>query len=226
MQATLDDGMRSTRRAPAPWSLHGEGYLFGLRTDRLRPEPQHGPAGVQRHAQRGPLSYAIFMDYAGSPVGPYRELLYIPGTFRFGTHQRASITRIYVSTQASLENGRRNWGIPKELATFTVEHRSERLDHVAMRVDGELAVELTLQHAGPTLPVATWLLPRRLRTLGQQLDGKTFEVTVSARGRAQRAKVEHAWSDETLFPAMTPASIAFALKLGKLSLAFPEPTIR
>lgn len=225
MQATLDDS-RSPRQVPAPWALHGDGYLFLLRTDRIRPEPQHGPAHEQRHAHRGPFAYAIFLDYAGSPVGPYRELAFVPGSFRFGARQLLSITKIYVSTQASVDNGRRNWGIPKELASFTVEHRSERLDYISMRVDGELAAELTLLRSGPNLPMATWVLPKRLRTIGQQLDGTTFEISPSARGFVARAKVEHAWSDESLFPALNPGSIAMAVRLSRVQLAFPEPVIR
>ena len=95
-----------------------------------------------------------------------------------------------------------------------------------MRVEGELAAEFTLQRTGPNVPMATWVLRPRLRTIGQQFDGQTFEITPRARGRVARAKVEHAWSDESLFPALNPSSIALAVRLSRVQLQFPEPTVR
>ena len=212
------DGERATRRAPAPWELRADGYLLLLRSATL--SPAH-----RGDAKAAPWTCAIFADYAASPVGPYRELLFIPGAARCGRRMLPTITKIYVSTQASVDNGRANWGIPKELAAFTIDHRSARLDHLSMRVDNQIAVDLTLESVGPKLPFATWMLPAPLRTLGQRLDGKTFEVTPGARGRMQWARVQHAWADESWFPALSPASIVAAIKLSKVTLRFPEATL-
>ncbi|KAG7095410.1 hypothetical protein E1B28_006159 [Marasmius oreades] len=61
----------------------------------------------------------MVVQYDESPVGPYDELIYVPGRFK---HKDGSvafrITRIYVSTKDSTENGRRNWNIPKQVAKF------------------------------------------------------------------------------------------------------------
>ena len=212
------DGERATRRAPAPWQLRADGYLLLLR-------PTHLSAAYRAEAQVGSWAYAIFADYASSPVGPYRELLFIPGAVKLGRQLLPTITKIYVSTQASVDNGRANWGLPKELAAFTVEHRSRRLDHLTMRVDSKIAVDLTLESVGPRLPLASWMLPASVRTLGQQLDGTTFVVVPSASGRMQWARVKHAWSDVTLFPELAPASIVAVIKLSKVVLTFPEATL-
>jgi hypothetical protein len=209
------DAERSTRRAPAPWQLRADGYALLLR-------PSHVADAYRGEAHAGPLSCAIFADYAASPVGPYRELFFIPGAAMFGRRLLPTITKIYVSTQASIDNGRANWGIPKELASFTVEHRSARLDHLTMRVDTQIAVDLTVESVGPRLPFATWMLPAPLRTLGQRLDGRTYEVKPSASGRMQWARVKHAWADAALFPELSPASIVAAIKLSKVALTFPE----
>ncbi|EQL01217.1 hypothetical protein OCS_03072 [Ophiocordyceps sinensis CO18] len=65
--------------------------------------------------------------YRDSPVGPYDEMLVVPGSFdwtRRGPGGRPEggcnprISRIYVSQKQSCYNGRINWGCPKHLARF------------------------------------------------------------------------------------------------------------
>ncbi|KAJ7782669.1 hypothetical protein B0H16DRAFT_1493935 [Mycena metata] len=57
--------------------------------------------------------------YSAAPVGPYDELIYIPGRWAYNlTDSGLRITQIYVSTNASVFNGRTNWNIPKHLADF------------------------------------------------------------------------------------------------------------
>lgn len=69
------------------------------------------------------LGSVQIIRYLSSPLGPYDELTYVPGnmTYKVGASfiSGPSITRIYVSSAASIVNGRRNWNIPKELARFT-----------------------------------------------------------------------------------------------------------
>jgi acetoacetate decarboxylase len=69
----------------------------------------------------------MLVDYEQSPVGPYQELLFIPGRFQFGRRRYYMVTQIYVSTQVSVENGQENWGIPKQLAQFHFETVDERV---------------------------------------------------------------------------------------------------
>lgn len=60
------------------------------------------------------------VSYSESPVGPYDELIYVPGRWKYEHNDPAfRITRIYVSTKESTENGRRNWNIPKQVANFS-----------------------------------------------------------------------------------------------------------
>lgn len=207
--------------APAPWQLRAEGYLLMVRLPALRGRGDLFVSDELAEARFGPFGWVMFVDYAASPVGPYRELLFIPGSFRFGRRRLPSITKIYVSSQASIDNGRRNWGIPKERASFDVRQEGAR-EHVSVRVAGELALELTLRHGALSLPVSTLVLPKRLRTLGQALDGERFEVSPSARGLMQRATVEHAWSDPRLFVSFSAESVVAALRLRKVNLTFPE----
>ncbi|KAG6900480.1 hypothetical protein C0993_010199 [Termitomyces sp. T159_Od127] len=63
----------------------------------------------------------MIVSYSDTPVGPYDELMYIPGRWKYKSVTAGyRITRIYVSSQESTENGRRNWNIPKHVADFSI----------------------------------------------------------------------------------------------------------
>ncbi len=59
----------------------------------------------------GKLGAWILYRYTDAPVGPYDELIYVAGFFKTpGSKSLAPrITNIYVSSTASVWNGRRNW---------------------------------------------------------------------------------------------------------------------
>lgn len=68
--------------------------------------------------ERTPYGIQIYR-YKTSPVGPYDELMFIPGFYRTqlpGKNESIlapRITRIYISTEATALRGRENWNIPK-----------------------------------------------------------------------------------------------------------------
>lgn len=172
-------------------------------------------------ARFGQLGIVMFVEYASSPVGPYYELLFIPGTFRFGQRRLPSITKIYVSSQASVDSGQHNWGIPKERADFEVSVGTDGVKRVTMSIEGRIVAELWLRHGWLSLPVTSRLLPRNLRTLGQVQRGRTFTVAPSARGLVQRAKVVHAWSEPGAFAELSTPLVVAAARLRKVDLTFP-----
>lgn len=73
---------------------------------------------------KGGLGGWILYRYASSPVGPYDELIYVAGNFQSkdSNTNGLRITNIYVSTENSVWNGRRNWNIPKHVAKFEWSH--------------------------------------------------------------------------------------------------------
>ncbi|KAG9053131.1 hypothetical protein FS842_008627 [Serendipita sp. 407] len=119
--------------APAPWILKGEAYwfitsVFGRSTPSITPsyfdllEAQSAKLATEPGAFKGGVGMAVVMRYTESPVGAYDELLIVPGAFtspKFDKDkENIRITRIYVSTLASLYNGRKNWNTAKHLAKF------------------------------------------------------------------------------------------------------------
>ena len=105
-------------RVPAPWSLRGHAWMVVM---RLPKDAAARTAFVPQALQptlKAAFSVLICVVYDEAPCGPYRELLFIPGTMNFGDARYPSISRILVSTWDSVVNGRVNWGIPKDRASF------------------------------------------------------------------------------------------------------------
>ena len=210
---------------PAPWKLRGDGYVFLLKLPMPRGRAELFASQELAEARFGQLGCVMYVEYTSSPVGPYRELLFIPGTFRFGRRRLPSITKIYVSTQASVDSGQHNWGIPKELAHFSVVDGSDGVKRVSLAVGGRTVVELWLRHGRLGVPVTSSLIPRDMRTLGQAFSGRTYAVSPSAHGMMQRAKVMHAWSELGMFADLAPERVVAAVHLSKVDLTFPPASV-
>ncbi|EGG08628.1 uncharacterized protein MELLADRAFT_77340 [Melampsora larici-populina 98AG31] len=137
--------------APPGWRLRGEAWwlllsVFGKpegnprrspdlsRTDSETGEYQFGPGHFDPIDQsgrefvntpgefRGGTGTVQIIRYHSSPVGPYDELMIVPGKFNvpeeLGGGSMSQITCIYVSSLQSVFNGRTHWNVPKKLAHF------------------------------------------------------------------------------------------------------------
>jgi hypothetical protein len=121
--------------ACAPWKLTGNGYILLYRFTKAFVAEHGFLADFQKEKFVSGWGAVMLVDYQSSPVGPYHELLFIPGLFSFNKKKVFSISKIYVSTQSSVVNGIENWGIPKEFAEF---HwgKKQISDRIAILKDG------------------------------------------------------------------------------------------
>ena len=210
-------------RAPAPWHLTGQGYVVAIRL----PESFHArgsfiPKSLKdRHSL---LSYVMFVDYATSDVGPYRELLYIPGSFRFGDARRLSITRIFVSSWASVVNGQENWGIPKDCCDFDVKYGD--VDEVRLSQEGKTFAELRFRRSLFPVPFSTALVPPPLRTLAQHRGGDEYTYTPRATGHIQPGALLDWRFDGAQFPDVSQAVVMGCVRVKDFAMDFPVATVR
>jgi hypothetical protein len=211
--------------APAPWELAASGYILVLRLPERLLDTQSFTPEELRPFRVGRYAYAMFVDYSSSPVGPYHELLFIPGAFRGVGQDHWSITKIYVSSPASMLNGRRNWGMPKELARFEVEYGKHRCDRIHVLVSDQPAVELTLRHHAFGVPLRSALVPARLRTLTHVVNGRRFTVTPSANGRIRAARLVSSRIDSRFFPPFDASQVRAAVKVADVHVTFPKAVI-
>ncbi|KAK1231920.1 hypothetical protein PQX77_004957 [Marasmius sp. AFHP31] len=113
--------------APAPWLLDvSEGYVFvlpSILSSAFLPAGHADPLEEEMLRNSGVMvpdfGLLMIVRYASSPVGPYDELVYIPGRWAYQSGRNGlRLNRMYVDSDASVYNGRLNWNIPKHRANF------------------------------------------------------------------------------------------------------------
>ncbi len=215
--------------APAPWQLSGEGYVVSV----WMPMSTSTPATkIKRPWSRGHIQLLIFANYTQSDVGPYYELLHIPQLTRGVIEGYPSISKIYVSSMASVTNGQKNWGIPKELAHFESRKMVGALpDRMGTEIvelkttDHQSIARIEFQPHGLKFPISTALMPKRLRTLVQDWQGKRFYTAPEAKGQACFTKVK-SWSfDSAYFPDLSKSKVISAIKIRDLEMIFPTAKV-
>jgi hypothetical protein len=210
-------------RVPAPWSLRGHGWIVLLRLPRkASARTAFVPAALQASLQ-APISALVCVEYVSAPCGSYRELLLIPGTMRFPDGRRyASISRIVVSTWASVVNGRANWGIPKDRAdTFEIE-RGAASERFCVADGGRELCRMDFEPPrGPRLPLRTAWLPASFGTLAQLHEQRAYYYRPVARGSLRSVRLVQARYDGTLFPDLSVATVLAAFRVEAFDMEFP-----
>lgn len=206
---------------PAPWSLQGGGYIFIYKFSREFVEKEGRVPGFLKGRFSGGFGSVMLVNYEKSNAGPYGELLFIPGKFRYSGKRLDTISKIYVSSDESVFNGRANWGIPKEKADFRFE-RSGRDEHITVSVGDTVAAEITLRSGRLPFHVSTKLLPF---PLVQEYDGKRYFTSFSGKGRGRLARVKSIKISPELFPDISHRTPIAVIKVEPFDITFPVATI-
>jgi hypothetical protein len=203
--------------SPPPWDLTGSGYVVLYRLPREMAQ-QYVPFGEYL----GGLSVAMFVEYTGSNVGPYHEVLFIPGRIRYPGGEGYSITRIYVSTMESVVNGIANWGIPKQLASFEKSGVDLYTERMQVSAGGEAPlIDAAFTSGGIRFPAYGAFLP----PVVQFRDGQTFVTRIKATGLAQFASLVKLETRGDGFPPLEFFTPLAALKISGFTMTFPVPDI-
>lgn len=205
--------------SPAPWQLTGRGIIV-----LFRPDPRFAEVlpEAQRPRYRGGVPVLMAVRYFSSDVGPYDELLLVPGKLDFGDRAIDTISHVAVSTTASVVNGRRNWAMPKELATLHFDSRGRRLELRGERDDGFRA-EVAAEGCGLPFPLTTMRLPS---TLAQERAGQVYLTRPRARGWGLRARLERLELTGPFFPSLDWATVTLAATVDRVHLSFPVAEVR
>jgi Acetoacetate decarboxylase (ADC) len=215
-----------TQLVPAPWSLRGQGHIFLYRFSRaFLARESTMPASV-RSSFVGGVGALMLVTYTHSDCGPYRELLLIPGSFRLQGKVRPSITRIVVSTEVSVVNGRKNWGIPKFLSSFDVTRADDGTE--SWRVsDGTRVIfagSVKTVPYTPSLPIHSALIPN---TIAQAFQSQLFVTKVSASGWGRPCKLtvgEDAHASEVDLSGERPL-LGVGIRVDPFQMTFQVPAI-
>lgn len=216
----MNSPLQTTPYFPAPWQLKGTGYIFLCRFPAEFVERYAGLSGMTASGFKGGLGTLMVVDYAESDAGPYQELLFIPGRFKLAGQGCFHIPKIYVSSEASIVNGRRNWAIPKEQADFEfVQNGREESVHFSR--NGVAGGHLRIKTLPIKMPITTALLPAGLRTFIQPSDSGLLKTVVRAHGMAQAIRVQEINFTEAFFPPVQPEHILLGVKVPVFHMTFP-----
>jgi hypothetical protein len=212
----------TVKKYPAPWNLKGNGYIFAYKFPKKRSSEQFFHADFLDDPAFSGFGTVMLVDYHESTAGPYRELLFVPGRFNYKGKKLYSITKIYVSTMESVVNGRENWGIPKELADFTITPAGWRKERIIVEKDGELIMDVTLRKFGLPYFVSTRLFPL---PLVQKLNKKIYFTKFNGRGKGLLTFAKSITVNSKLFPDITRNRPLFIKRVENFKIEFPVSTI-
>lgn len=220
------ESLPAVERVPAPWSLRGDAWMVLMRLPRAAAAATAFVPPALRDTLHSPLSALICVEYLEAPCGPYRELLFIPGAMQFPDGRRhPSISRILVSTWASVVNGRANWGIPKDRADIFFESLPGG-DRIRVMDDGRESCRIEFGPArGPRLPLTTSLLPSSLTRLAQWHEGRVFHYQPRARGSMRFCRLRHWQFDARHFPDLAGARVIACARVERFEMTFPPASV-
>lgn len=209
----------------APWTLHGVGYMLMYQFDAHFIENEGFVPSFLHGAFQGGIGHVMYVDYQASPVGPYKELLFIPGKFAFEKSNWHSITKIYVSSEESVYWGRKNWGIPKEFATFHTHTIDKHTEEVIVTVGETEIFRATFQTARWLFPISTFLLPIQLIQPNLTQNNTYFETHPKGKGWGATTKISDVKVNPHFFPNIADKKPLFAVKVNRFVMKFPTPAV-
>jgi hypothetical protein len=209
---------KKTKKIPAPWNLTGNGYIFIYRFPKECRDSPFFSISLSDKPASG-FGTIMLVDYGKSDAGPYRELLFIPGEFDYLYKKFYSITKIYVSTRESVDNGRENWGIPKELADFQAVRIDRRRERIIVKREGVVVFDATLRKRYVPFRVSTKFFSH---ALVQKLAGKTvFFTEFNGSGRGRLAVLESIYCNPQLFPEVCSLKPIAVTAIEDFHITFP-----
>ncbi|MGN6781476.1 MAG: acetoacetate decarboxylase family protein [Marmoricola sp.] len=162
---------------PEPWDLSGSGQItvWGVAASDLPALP----SGVRPATLAGrAVACTAFVDYGEGSMLAYHELL-AAVVVREGRGLALCITDIWVDSPASRAGGRELWGIPKELADFSMSPGQSW----ASRADAPLADAWFRSSSLPAVP-----LPVLRGRIVQERAGELLRTPLRTGGRVRPAR--------------------------------------
>lgn len=209
--------------APAPWNLTGDAYIMVYKFSKDFVGECGFLVDYQRDRFLGYVGTVMLVDYKTSGVGPYRELLFIPGMFTFDWKKMFSISKIYVSSHDSVYNGIENWGIPKEYADFDWQTNLDGTEDISVKIEGKEFFKTTIKKGFISFPLTTAILPL---TVVQKLRKDLFITNPTAKGKATLASIKSIEIDATFFPDLSKASPLITMKVKDFEMNFNVPLVK
>jgi len=203
---------------PAPWRLHGRAIVVPalVALERARTEV---PADVEVVPVAPGLTAGglIAVTYEEGSTLTYSELIASPALVRSGRRVGGWISHIWVDSEQSVSGGRSIWKLPKELASFSHERRSDGTQRFeATDENGVPLVRLAASAPRVTAPVP---LPAAVPMISGEAGSHFFTLGRSSmRVGPARVRVEITADSPFASAGLRPSPVTLA---GHASLVMP-----
>ncbi len=209
--------------AEAPWHLTGNAYAMIYKFPKEFVMENGFMEDFQKSRFLGYFGTVMLVDYESSNVGKYQELLFIPGMFTFDWAKVFSISKIYVSSDESILNGRKNWGIPKEKADFEWLNEADGKTSVKVRLDNKVIFEAKFNKSFLSFPLkSNWLSFK----LAQKSENDLMITPFNFNGKMKLSKVNKVLVDGTHFPDVSRLSPLLTIQVSNFKMNFEVPKIK
>lgn len=207
---------------PAPWHLNGKGYVILFKFSKEEIAVDNFLSEFFKSNFAGGFASLMIVEYQSSNAGPYNEILLIPGKFNYKGKKKNTISKIYVSTMASVENGIRNWAIPKEFADIKFEQDGTGSETITASISSKEFFSASFRKCWFPFPVHTAFLPF---PLVQLMNDKAYFTKFSGKGWGSFAKLVWIKTDNKYFPDLSSKKIIAAIRVDPFRICFPEANI-
>jgi|JI9StandDraft_1071089.scaffolds.fasta_scaffold00874_22 hypothetical protein len=224
--------MKDTLHYPPAWNLNGEGFIIPFLANKELLLKEGFIDEKDKLSYLGGLGAIMLVNYESSDVGPYFELLFIPGDFKHTISTNGfnkirhfkKITKIFVSSQISIQEGRLNWAIPKEFANFSwVKNKNKTSVNIAT-ANGDIFFKGDFTKRFFPFPVTTKLYPISL--LQKSESGNLLNTEFSGNGYGKFSTMENIQINKEIFPNLFDiAKFSICLGVENFKIVFPIPKI-
>ncbi|MDR1729172.1 MAG: acetoacetate decarboxylase family protein [Prevotellaceae bacterium] len=204
------------------YEFRGNGYVLFYRFEEefIRLET-FLPENLKNNYSRG-LGAVLYMNYTKSPIGPYEELIFIPGKFNYRGKKNHFISKSYVSTEEAVKFGNENWFIPKEKADFSRKSLKNSIENISMYVNNEEVACFELKKGKFKFKIGT---SKYLFFSLMQLKGEEpVKLNYSGSVTANFAKLTSIRVRPAFFPNIAQFSPFVAFKMKNFTLRLPNNT--
>ncbi len=190
---------------PAPWYTKGSAFIVPIfKADVLYAKDFEFAGG---------LGALYIVNYAETPVGPYQEIVYVPGNVWYQNKKYKSVHKIYVTSRATQEAGIKNWALPKEMAQIQwLENKTKTTIEMQVNEKKVAHIEAKIHLPSLTLPFNTRFVPFLLTDLLQKTQaGQVLLNPAEISGRIRLATLSFSEVDPEWLPLLGKNKIGFYL---------------
>jgi len=202
------------------YEFKGNGYVLFYRFDEefIRLET-FLPESLKNNYCRG-IGAVLYMNYTKSEIGPYEELLFIPGKFYYRGKKNHFISKAYVSTEEAAKFGYENWFIPKEKAVFSREPLKNHIENISTCIENEEVASFEIKRGKIRFRLGT---SKYLSFSLMQLNGEEpVKLNYSGTVTANFAKLTSIRIRPAFFPNIAKFTSLAVFKMRNFTLRLPK----